>query len=142
MKDCLPTLCSSHRRAFESLKLLTVDLDLEKYYDIYEISQSDIQEGGELIVPEVQDEEDFDTLRYLKLRLQTLHLIRKLYLCSLLALDADGGKSDFSIWTTASDSMQSLTVETREMTSRIDTILYEEEGRPPLKRLVLKNEPY
>lgn len=133
MKDCLPTLCSSHRRAFESLKLLTVDIDLEKYYDIYEISQSDIQEGGGLLAPEVQEEEDIDTLRNLKLKLQNLHLIRKLYLCSLLALHADGGKSDFLVWTTASDSMQSLTVETRDMTSRIDTILHEEEGRPPSK---------
>ena len=112
-----------------------MDIDLEKYYDIYEISQSDIEEGGELAAPEVQDEEDFDTLRYLKLRLQTLHLIRKLYLCSLLALHADGGKSDFSTWTTASDSMQSLTVETKKMTSRIDKILREEEGRSPSKNL-------
>ena len=133
VKECLPILCSSHRQAFETLKPLTVDIDLEKYYDIYEISQSDIQEGGEPVAHEVQDEEDIDNLRNLKLRLQSLHLIRKLYLCSLLALHADGGKSDFMVWTTASDSMQSLTVETREITSRIDTILHEEEGRPPRK---------
>lgn len=74
-----------------------------------------------------------DTLRALKLGLRNLHLKRKLYLCSLLALDADGGRSDCSVWTTATESMNNLALETAQMANSIDTILYEEEGRPPLK---------
>ena len=101
--------------------------DLEKYYDIYEISRSDIQEAEEAPVP-TTDGDDAETLKALKLGFQKLHINRKLYLCSLLALNADGSKSDFPIWSVASESMETLASETAKMTTNIDEILGEEEG--------------
>ena len=105
-------------------------VDLERYYDLYEISQSDIQEAGAVTFSSISDDDDMDTLRALKSVFQALHLTRKLYLCSLLALSADGRGSDFPVWTAASESMSSLISKTTQMANDVDRILLEEQGNP------------
>lgn len=115
-------------QAYQVLRPLAVDLDLEKYYDIYEISQTDMDDAKEIRNVEILDSEGADSLKSLKVSLQKLHMIRKLFLCSLLALEADGGKSDFLRWAMATETMKRLSLETTKMTSCIDDILKEEEG--------------
>ena len=131
IKDTLPPLLSLYRQEHDILKNLTVNVDLERYYDLYEISQSDMQEAGAVIPPDIHDDDDMDTLKALKTGLQGLHLRRKLYLCSLLALHADGRRSDFPVWTAATESMISLASTTNRMASSIANILSEEEGKSP-----------
>lgn len=121
-------MLSSYHQACQVLRPLAVDLDLEKYYDIYEISRSDM-DIVEDINAEILDSEAADSLKSLKVSLQKLHMIRKLFLCSLLALEADGGKSDFSRWAAAIETMRRITWETTKITSCIDDILREEEGQ-------------
>lgn len=128
VKAAIPPLLSAYRQEFDSLKPSAVGVDLERYYDLYEISQSDIQEAGAVTSPSIYDDDDMDTLRTLKSGFQALHLTRKLYLCSLLALNADGRGPDFPVWTAASESMSSLTSKTTQMANDIDKILLEEEG--------------
>lgn len=122
-------LLTSYRREFDCLRPLAVEVDLEKYYDIYEVSHSDIQEGAGAVTVEENDGEDIDTLKALKFGLQKLHIVRKLYLCSLLALHSDGGRSDFSLWTIATESMYNLAAETKRLTCNVELILQEEEGK-------------
>ena len=119
-----------YHQAYQVLRPLAVDLDLEKYYDIYEISRTDMDDADEIKNVENVDSEDTDSLKSLKIGLQRLHVIRKLFLCSLLALEADGGKSDFFRWAKATETMRNLSFETAKMTSCIDDILREEEGEP------------
>ena len=110
------------------MKKLAVELDLEKYYDIYEISRTDM-EDAELIASLIASEiEDADTLQDLKVDLQKLHMIRKLFLCTLLALNADGSKSDIQRWTIATETMNRVSSLTTTMTFNIDNVLGEEEG--------------
>ena len=73
--------------------------------------------------------EDADTLKALKYQLQNLHIVRKLFLCSLLALDADGGKSDFARWAAATEIMNRVSVELRRMALDIEEVLGDEEGK-------------
>lgn len=113
------------------MKPLAVNVDLERYYDLYEVSQTDMQESGVVLPPDIHDDDDMDTLKALKSGLQSLHFRRKLYLCSLLALHANGGRSDFPLWTAATESMVSLASTTNRMASRIAKILSEEEGKSP-----------
>lgn len=126
-RSLLP-LVTSYYKAFEGARPLAVEGDLEKYYDIYEISRSDIQEAEDVPV-HLADKDDTETLKALKLAFQKLHINRKLYLCSLLALSADGSRSDFRTWSAASESLEHVASETARMTDNIDEILSEEEGR-------------
>lgn len=116
-------------QAYQLLTPLAVGTDLEKYYDIYEISRTDVDNAEGVMNVEILDSEWPESLKSLKIGLHKLHIIRKLFFCSLLALDADGGKSDFSRWALAIETMKHLSSETTKMTCCIDEILREEEGR-------------
>lgn len=128
MQRSLLPLVSSYHKAFEAARPLAVEGDLEKYYDIYEISRSDIQEAEDVPVVLAEDDET-ETLKALKLAFQKLHINRKLYLCSLLALNADGSRSDFRTWSAASESLVHIASETARMTVNIGEVLGEEECR-------------
>ena len=124
----LESMLSPHLQAFQSLRPLAVEVDLDKYYDIYEISRTDMDEAQEFANADGFESEEANSLTDLKNSMQKLHLIRKLFLCSLLALDADGGKSDFSRWAAATDTMRHISAETAKMMRTIDDILREEES--------------
>ncbi|KAL9030264.1 MAG: hypothetical protein Q9196_001594 [Gyalolechia fulgens] len=123
----LPTL---YCRAFEETKALAVEADLEKYFDIYEISRSEMLEAEEIKAMDTMGLGE-DTLKAFKIGLQKLYLARKLFFCSLLALGADGGKVDFAKWSTATKTMDTLTIETSKATQDMDEILGTGEDIPP-----------
>ncbi|MCJ1374910.1 hypothetical protein MMC20_006143 [Loxospora ochrophaea] len=127
-----------HAQAYDSMKPHAVELDLEKYCDIYEISRMDKQEVEDLLESKVLSADDAETLKALKLVSQKMQLARKLFLCGLLALDADGGKSDFTRWTVAIDMMRILSTISADATIRLESILSEEERSiaPPSPNLV------
>lgn len=113
--------------ACKVVRLLVEEHDLEKYFEIYEISPSDLRdiENGEIET----GSEDAETLKSLKASLYRLHTIRRIFLCSLLALDADGGKPDFTRWGIVVHEMQRLASITAECTEKLDRILSEEERK-------------
>ena len=119
---------SPYYEAYEDLKPLAINLDLEKYHDIYEISLTDMEDAELVANVNASDIEDADTLQDLKVGLQKLHLIRKLFLCTLLALDADGSKSDFQRWSVATETMNRVSSLTSKMVFNIDKVLGDEEG--------------
>lgn len=119
---------SPYYEAYEDLKPLAIYLDLEKYYDIYEISVTDMEDAELVANVNASDIEDADTLQDLKVGLQKLHIIRKLFLCTLLALDADGSKSDFQRWSIATEKMNRVSSLTSKMVFNIDEVLGDEEG--------------
>ncbi|KAL9130790.1 MAG: hypothetical protein Q9175_006935 [Cornicularia normoerica] len=123
-------LFSPYYRVYQSLKPFATTLDLDKYYDIYEISRTDLEDAELVANVEPAEIEDADTLQDLKLGLQKLHILRKLVLCTLLALDADGSKSDFRRWSIAVDMMSSITSLTARMILNIDEAMGEEEDFP------------
>ncbi|KAH8732635.1 Mysoin-binding motif of peroxisomes-domain-containing protein [Phaeosphaeriaceae sp. PMI808] len=108
-----------------SLKQLVLEGDLDKYLDVYDITNSDLLEASQgCSDTEFDDAESLKALRILQYRLTTL---RRLYLCSLLALEADGGKPDFTRWSTVVDSMQSLARPTGQWSEKFNAVLAEEE---------------
>jgi hypothetical protein len=104
---------------------LAEQLDLEKYYDVYDISDLDIQEARQGYAE--TEFEDKESLRVLKILVARLHIIRKVFLCCLLALEADGGKPDFLRWSTAVDEINALASVTGEAEERLRRILGEED---------------
>lgn len=121
---------SPYYRFYQILKPFAATLDLEKYYDIYEISRTDLEDAELVANVEPAEIVHADTLHDLKVGLQKLHILRKLVLCTLLALDADGSKSDFRRWSVAVEMMCSFSSLTVRMISNIDEVTGEEEGKP------------
>ena len=124
----LISMLSPYYCFYQTLKPFAATLDLDKYYDIYEISRTDLDHAELVANVEPAEIEDADTLHGLKVGLQRLHMLRKLLLCTLLALDADGSKSDFRRWSVAVDMMCTFSSFTVRMTSHIDEVMGEEEG--------------
>ena len=114
--------------AYESLRPYAVETDLEKYFDIYEISQIDLQDAEVIATADLSEMETADTLQDLKIGLQKLHVIRKIFLCTLLALNADGGKADFRRWSATSEAMGALSSIVTKTVFDMDEVLGNEEG--------------
>jgi hypothetical protein len=119
--DTIPVLAEQ----CDTLKRLIQEDDLEKYLDVYEISNPDLQEAAlSYSVEEFEDAETLKALRILQYRLSTL---RRVYLCSLLALEADGGKPDFARWSTVVDSMKDTARPVGQWSEKFNRVLAEEE---------------
>ncbi|GAB7364425.1 hypothetical protein MBLNU230_g4966t1 [Neophaeotheca triangularis] len=93
--------------ACDGLGALIDEDDLEKYFDIYDISPQDAKEasGSDALSPLDDDPESLKSLRVLSYR---CNVLRRVIFCSLMATEADGGKPDFQRWRTATDVMVSL----------------------------------
>jgi hypothetical protein len=100
--------------------------DLEKYYDIYDITDFDMSDARRGLSDE--DMEDPESLRTLKILAARFSTIRKLFLCALLALDANSDANDLLRWTTAVESLLSLNNSTQAAHSRLQSILSEEDS--------------
>ncbi|KAI9679903.1 MAG: hypothetical protein M1817_004918 [Caeruleum heppii] len=111
--------------ACATLRPLAEDVDLDKYFDIYDLSIVDLNEAqaGQSNV----DIDDWESLKALKLLFHRVQTLRRIVLCCLLALDADGGKPDFVRWKTAVDEVQRLDSMTSEVSVKLRKILNEEE---------------
>ena len=128
LRKTLFALSISYREAFQRTRKLAVEIDLEKYSDIYEISQSDIQDAEGIQNTHDCVLEDEYTLKGLKTALQSSHSLRKLLLCSLLAINSDGTKSDSAKWIAVTNTMDCLTREMNETVQEIDETMGVEEG--------------
>ena len=87
-----------------SLRNLIEEDDLDKYFEVYDINAQDAREalGPDAFSVLEDDPESLKSLRVLSYRAA---LLRRVALCSLMALEADGGKPDFNRWRLANDAM-------------------------------------
>ena len=99
---------------------------MEKYYDIYDISDVDFDEA--LLGYSDTEFEDPESMRVLKILAARFHTTRKAFLCCLMALNADGGKPDFLRWSTAIDEIHGVGTVTGAAEDRLRRILTEEES--------------
>lgn len=128
----LDTMFAPYYQAYEELRPHAVVNDLEKYFDIYEISRIDLQDAEIIATAELSETQNADTLQDLKNGLQKLHVIRRIFLCTLLALNADGGKADFQRWSATSEAMGALSSVVASVVLDMDGVLSEEEGKSQL----------
>ena len=91
-----------------ALRSMIDDDDLEKYFEIYDINAVDAREasGPDALKVLEDDPESLKSLRVLSYRAGVL---RRVALCSLMSLEADGGKPDFARWRLANSAMESMT---------------------------------
>ncbi|KAI9048196.1 hypothetical protein LZ554_007991 [Drepanopeziza brunnea f. sp. 'monogermtubi'] len=106
--------------------LLAEELDLEKYFDIYDISDSDFSDA--MAGYSEKEFEDAESVRVLKILAARFYTSRTIFLCCLMALDADGAKPDFDRWSTAVEQIQGVAIVTGDAEDRLRRILSEEEN--------------
>ncbi|OAA68108.1 proliferating cell nuclear antigen [Niveomyces insectorum RCEF 264] len=107
---------------------LAEQLDLEMYYHVHDISDFDISDALQGFSEAEFD--DADSIRTLTVLAARFHTVRKLFLCALLALEANGDDSDFLRWTTAVEGLRTLNETTDTCYKRLQTILGDVETFP------------
>ncbi|TVY48976.1 hypothetical protein LOCC1_G000751 [Lachnellula occidentalis] len=126
LRRCFAEVIPRYIQAYAVLKPFTEEMDLEKYYDIYDICDIDFTEA--MLGYSESEFEDLESVRVLKILASRFFMSRKIVLCCLMALDANGGKPDFLRWSTAVDEIRGVTIATTEAEERLHRILSEEEN--------------
>ncbi|KAL9088755.1 MAG: hypothetical protein Q9165_006064 [Trypethelium subeluteriae] len=111
--------------SYKALRNLADEHDFEKYLDVYEIGNQDLQEA--VLGVDDLDPEELENLKMLKLHHYRLNILQRITLCALLALRADGQVPDFSRWRAAVDIMNSLLVASASAIKDLVDILDQEE---------------
>jgi len=123
-------MIENYLQVTSAIKGFAEQVDLEKYHDIYDISDFDISDAMRGFSDKEFD--DAESLRSLKIAAARFHIIRKILLCSLLAFEAAGDNTDFLRWSTAVEGLKTLNEVTTQSFERISQILREEESKHAL----------
>lgn len=113
-------------RSQNTLRPLTNEANLVKYWDIYDIAIEDLETIESSLSH--QEMEDQYSLRSLRDLFGKLYSVRKSVLCCLLALSADGGGSDIARWSLAVEEMRELAAVTGASMTKMTAILNEEDS--------------
>ncbi|KAI8174260.1 Proliferating cell nuclear antigen [Colletotrichum sp. SAR 10_75] len=128
LKACFADVIPAYDQTMLVVKGFSEQLDLEKYYDIYDISDFDMSDAK--VGFKENEFDDPESLRTLKILAARFHTIRKMFLCALLALDASGDSSDLLRWTTTVEAVRTLNTVTQTAFERLRRLLSEEESFP------------
>lgn len=134
LRVCFSDTINNYCQASNVVKGFSEQLNLEKYRDIYDISDFDVLDA---MRGYSEDEfkgldgadglEGAESLRALKILAARFITIRKIFLCGLLALEANGDGNDLMRWTTAAEALKSLRETTAVAYERLRKALVEEE---------------
>ncbi|RSM13343.1 hypothetical protein CEP52_001988 [Fusarium oligoseptatum] len=136
-KESLAEVLEAYNQVCTVVNGFAEQTDLEKYYDIYDITDFDMSDARRGF-----NEEEFDdpeSLRTLKILSARFFIVRKLFLCALLALDASGDANDLLRWTNAVESLLNLNASTSSASARLQILLGEEQtfNAPPTPKHAL-----
>lgn len=126
VSEGLSLVLDRYIQAQHTIGLLTDPSNLEKYYDIYEISMAELAEARSAS-SETTGEDQY-SLKWLRIVFSRLYTMRQSILCCLLALNADGSGSDIPPWTCAVEEMRELATVTHEAANKIANILNEKDS--------------
>jgi Mysoin-binding motif of peroxisomes len=127
VSESLSAVLERYIQAQHTIGLLTDPSNLEKYYDIYELSMEELAEARSASLEATV--EDQYSLKCLRILFSRLYTVRKSILCCLLAIKADGCGSDIPPWTSAADEMRELATVTGEAANKIANILNEKDRK-------------
>lgn len=115
------------RDAHASLSALLNEDALERFLDVYDIPYHAIQEATNPHLAKDELDEDNESLKSLRVVGYQYATLRRAVLCSLMSLEADGGKPDFPRWWAAIGQMTSLGAITANWAARLNELLRETE---------------
>lgn len=125
LRTSLGESLKTYNRVSSVVRAFSEQTELEKYYDLYDVGDLDMSDALQGFSEDEFD--DAESLRTLKILAARFHTTRKMLLCALLALDANGESADLVRWSTAVRALRSLNAATRVCYQRMQSILGEEE---------------
>ncbi|KGO75397.1 Proliferating cell nuclear antigen, PCNA [Penicillium italicum] len=125
VSECFYSMLERYIQSQNTLRPLTDESDLAKYYDIYDIGLEELEAVEASLLQRTN--EDQYSLRALRDLFGKLYSVRKSVLCCLLALGADGGGSDIARWSAAVEEMRELATVTGTSMLKMTAILNEED---------------
>ncbi|KAJ5308740.1 hypothetical protein N7508_004119 [Penicillium antarcticum] len=125
VSECFYSMLERYVRSENTLRPLTDEANLAKYYDIYDIGLEELAAIESSLSQRAND--DQYSLRALRDLFGKLYSVRKSVLCCLLALSADGGGSDIGRWSSAVEEMRELAAVTGDSMLKMTAILNEED---------------
>ncbi|KAI7919162.1 hypothetical protein M0657_007260 [Pyricularia oryzae] len=128
LKACFGHCVPEYKQTMEVVKKFAAESDLEKYHDVYDLSDLDIADALQGFSTESM--EDMESLHSFKIAAARLYTLRKMLLCALLALEVTGDNSDFLRWTTVVEGLRNLNETTSVSYMRVADILKDEESFP------------
>jgi NAD-dependent DNA ligase len=137
LSQSLKNILSRYSAAYRALQPLIENEDLERYYDIYELSRAELQEVDPSCIE--TDLEAAESLKSLKNLLNRLHSARKIVFCNLLALGTDDGSAECAKWSLAVDELQALASITRSSAQNLSDMLAEDDSKNDILCLDLEN---
>lgn len=126
LRKSLETIIPKYEQASSMVKGLSEPLDLERYYDIYDINDLDMSDA--LQGYSEREFEDMESLKTLKAAASRFSILRKMYLCALMSIEAQGDETDFARWSTVLESLRILDDAAAECYTQLNSILSEEDS--------------
>ena len=127
-------LLSSYASAIPALmnatataRALVHDDDLERFLDVYDVRNEDLQEAS-LGYTEGKGEEN-TSLKNIRIHQARYGTIRRLLLCCLLSQEATGRRSDAPRWQTIASTMDQIGNLTKSLSENLAKLLNEEERK-------------
>ncbi|KAG5917442.1 hypothetical protein E4U42_007245 [Claviceps africana] len=128
LKNSFVNVLDAYKQMCNMIKGFAEQTELEKYYDMYDINDLDISDALQGF--NEKEFEDSESLRTLKILAARFHTTRKMLLCALLALDANGEGSDLLRWTTAVEVLRNLNESTKRAYDNLRALLSEAQSFP------------
>lgn len=125
LKNSFADVLDAYKQMSNLIRGFSEQTELEKYYDMYDINDLDMSDALQGFSE--TEFEDSESLRTLKILAARFHTTRKMLLCALLALDANGEGSDLLRWTTAVEVLRNLNASTKAAFDKLQNILTEAE---------------
>lgn len=137
LKDSFAGILKAQSQVLVVVKGFCEQTELEKYYDIYDISELDMSDAlREFDATEFEDPESLKSLKILAAR---FNIVRRMFLCALLALDTNEESTDLLRWTTAVESLRNMNIATKDAFNKLQRTLSEEECELTIKALFLED---
>ncbi|TKA76311.1 hypothetical protein B0A55_04195 [Friedmanniomyces simplex] len=122
LHNAYATLIPTCIEACATLRTLIDEDDLERYFEVYDVNAQDAKEAsGEDALGVLED--DPESLKSLRLLSYRASVLRRVTLCSLMALEADGGKPDFKRWRRATEVIEALSSALADFADKLRHIL-------------------
>jgi hypothetical protein len=116
-KSLIPNIIQACQELQDWVKLENYEMHLE----LHEVSEPDIIEAlSGATVLEIEDQESLRALRAMHLRFS---ILRRVYLCRLLSLDANGSQKEKKPWRIALQGMNMLIVSTGKYAEKLGPLL-------------------
>ena len=128
VRSAVDSLWEPYLQAYQYLSLCAVQVDLEKYFEIYEISQMDIEDTATGATPQVSEPDSRNALHELKADYCKIQILRRMLLCALLALGAEECTSNVSKWSLAIEHMETMISITSRSAVQVREAISTEEG--------------